>query len=282
MLSYRHAFHAGSPADVFKHLVLAQIFQGLQRKPAAMCYIDTHAGAGAYDLQSREAEKVGEFRQGIARVWQRHDVPDSLHAYLDAIRAMNAALPGELRYYPGSPALARHWLRPQDRMVLIERHPSDHARLSENFALEPHCRVELGDGFELLRAFVPPLEKRGVVLIDPSYELKTDYRDVIDSLAAAYQRWATGVYVLWYPLIARDQADRLQKRVIATGIRRVLGIEFALSAPVAARGLWGSGLIVVNPPYQLDAQITHLLPWLHRALQATPAASCGARWLVPE
>lgn len=282
MLSYRHAFHAGNHADVLKHLVLAQIIQGLQRKPAAMCYIDTHAGAGTYDLKSREAEKVGEFRHGIAKIWQRTDIPASLADYLGAVRAMNAGPYSELRYYPGSPALARHLLRPADRMVLIERHPSDYARLRETFALEPHCRVEQGDGYALLKAFVPPLEKRGVVLIDPSYELKTEYWQVIDTLVAAYQRWATGVYVLWYPLIARDQADKLEKRVLATGIRKVMGVEFALTAPAAESGLWGSGLIVVNPPYQLDEQVRQVLPWLKRTLKATPEAISEVRWLAPE
>ncbi len=282
MLSYRHAYHAGNHADVLKHLVLTLIFQALQRKPAAMCFIDTHAGAGAYDLRSRESEKVGEFRHGIERVWHQPESPSALQSYLEAVRAMNSRLRGELRYYPGSPSLARHLLRPQDHMVLIELHPTDHARLSETFAPEAHCRVELGDGYTLLKAFVPPREKRGVVLLDPSYELKTEYRDVIDTLTTAYARWATGVYVLWYPLIAREQADKLRKRVLATGIRRVLGIEFALSAPIAAGGLWGSGLLVVNPPYQLDTTINQLLPWLRQTLHAAPDAVCETRWLVPE
>ncbi len=282
MLSYRHAYHAGNHADVLKHLVLTQIFQALQRKPAAMCFIDTHAGAGAYDLHSREAGKVGEFRHGIERVWQQPEPPAALQPYLEVVRAMNSRLRGELRYYPGSPTLARQLLRPQDHMVLIELHPTDHKRLSETFTPEPHCRVELGDGYTLLKAFVPPREKRGVVLIDPSYELKTEYRDVVEALTTAYARWATGVYVLWYPLIAREQADKLLKRVIATGIRRVLGIEFALSAPITASGLWGSGLIVVNPPYQLDTEINQVIPWLRQTLHATSDAVCEARWLVPE
>ncbi len=282
MLSYRHGFHAGNHADVLKHLVFVQILQSLHKKPAALCCIDTHAGAGSYDLRAKEAEKVGEFRAGIEKVWQAPAPPALIQTYLDAVCANNPSRPDELRYYPGSPALAHHFLRPQDRMVLIERHPSDHARLDRIYAPNAACRVELGDGYTLLKAFVPPREKRGVVLIDPAYELKTEYQDLLDSLTAAYQRWATGVYVIWYPHVARAQTGRLLKRIAASGLRRILKVELALTAPRAEFGLWGSGLLIVNPPYELDVQIAAILPWLRHILGATSEAPAGVNWLVPE
>jgi 23S rRNA (adenine2030-N6)-methyltransferase len=203
MLSYRHAYHAGNHADVLKHLVLVHVLNALQRKPAAICYIDTHAGAGSYDLRAAEAEKLGEHRQGVARLWGATAAPFEVTRYLAAIRALNAKRPAELRFYPGSPALAIALLRPADRCVLIERHPTDHALLARRYGDAANVRVELGDGFELLKGFVPPHEKRGVVFLDPSYELKHEYREVVDCVSDAHRRWATGTYLVWYPLLAR-------------------------------------------------------------------------------
>lgn len=281
MLSYRHAFHAGNHADVLKHLTLILILRALQRKATPLCYIDTHAGAGRYDLNSREAEKTGEFRDGIARIWRRDDAPEFIHDYFSAIRAVNPQRPDDLRYYPGSPVLARELSRPQDRMVLIERHPTDHALLLEEFGRVPRSRVESGDGFDLLKAFIPPREKRGLVLIDPSYEIKTDYKKVVAVLTDAFARWATGVFALWYPLIDRTTADQLLRRVLATDTPRMLRIEFGVQDP-SAGGLWGSGLVVINPPYQLDDQLKRVLPWLRRVLKAAPAAPCAVTWLTRE
>lgn len=280
MLSYRHAFHAGNHADVFKHLALSLIVRALQRKTSPLCYIDTHAGAGRYDLTSREAEKIGEFRDGIARLWRREDAPDVSRAFLDILSAMNPN--ANLRYYPGSPVIARELLRAQDRMVLIERHPTDHLRLAEEFDRVPRCRVEFGDGFELLKAFVPPREKRGVVLIDPSYELKTDYKAVVALLSDAVERWATGTFVLWYPLINRTVADQLLRRMLVTEIPKILRVEFGLGKPALGAGLWGSGLVIINPPYQVDEQLKRLLPWLRRVMKAAPEAPCTVSWLAAE
>ncbi len=281
MLSYRHAFHAGNHADVFKHLTLSLILQALKRKTTPLCYIDTHAGAGRYDLASREAEKIGEFRDGIARLWHREDSSDLSRDYLAIVNDLNGP-GGNLRFYPGSPVIARELIRAQDRMVLIERHPTDHMRLAEEFSRVPRCRVEYGDGFELLKAFVPPLEKRGVVLIDPSYELKTDYKAVVALITEAVQRWATGVFVLWYPLIDRTTADQLLRRLLATEIRKMLRVEFGVRGPAIGDGLWGSGLVIINPPYQLNDQLKRLLPWLKRVLKATPDAPCSVNWLAAE
>lgn len=282
MLSYRHAFHAGNHADVLKHLVLVHVLKALQRKPAALCYIDTHAGAGTYDLQADEATKTAEYEHGIARLWASTTGPAEVPAYLAAVRAVNPPSAGAPRHYPGSPLLAGALLRAGDRRVLIERHPADHALLARRLRAAPNCRVECDDGFARLKAFVPPREKRGLVLIDPAYELDHEYRAVVDCVADAHRRWATGTYLVWYPLLARPDAERLLKRFVATGIRRQWCVEFALRAPQTGSGLWGSGMLVINPPFQLDTQFAAVLPWLVRKLGSAPDAPTGAHWLVGE
>ncbi|MGD9603230.1 MAG: 23S rRNA (adenine(2030)-N(6))-methyltransferase RlmJ [Gammaproteobacteria bacterium] len=280
MLSYRHAFHAGNHADVLKHVVFVNVLLALQRKPAPLCCIDTHAGLGRYALDSPEALRLGEFREGIARLWRASAPPAAIAPYLELVRAANDG--PDLRHYPGSPALAAALRRPTDRLVLIERHPADHARLAQRFGGVRHCRVEAGDGYALLRAHVPPREKRGVVLIDPSWELRDEARLLLDSVTDAHRRWATGVYLVWYPLLARAEADRLLRRFTDTGIRRQLSIELALRAPEVDRGMWGSGVIVINPPFGLEPAIAEALPWLARRLGAAADARQVVDWLVPE
>ncbi len=282
MLSYRHAFHAGNHADVLKHAALALIFQALQRKDAGFCFIDTHAGAGGYDLRSTEATKNSEYRGGIARIWSRADAPMGLQPYLSVLRELNSPKFSDIRFYPGSPVVAQHLLRHQDRMVLIERHPTDHAALAKNLGHAPHCRIEQGDGFQLLKAFVPPHERRGVVLLDPAYELKSDYRAVLNTVIDATARWATGTYLIWYPLIARSEPAQLVRRTQASGLKRVLNIELIVAKASPAAGLWGSGLLIVNPPYQLDTQLKSVLAWLHAVLAEPHVERGEVRWLIPE
>jgi len=280
MLSYRHAFHAGNHADVLKHLVLTRTLLALQRKPAALCYIDTHAGAGHYDLGSGMALKVAEFEQGIARILARSDIPTLVEPWLEAVRRLNPD--GELRHYPGSPAVARHFMRPQDRMLLIEKHPTDHALLMKYFGHQPRCRVLQDDAWVTLKAQLPPPEKRGIVLIDPSYELKSDYRQTVETLQQAHDRWGNGVYLLWYPLLARRETVRMLDRISTTGIRRVLRVALAVRGADSG-GLWGSGMLIVNPPWQLDTELQTILPWLTQALEVPPGIrGTSLDWLVPE
>ncbi|MBM4227904.1 MAG: 23S rRNA (adenine(2030)-N(6))-methyltransferase RlmJ [Gammaproteobacteria bacterium] len=280
MLSYRHAFHAGNHADVLKHLALTRTLLALQRKPAPFCYIDTHAGAGRYDLSSEMALKVGEFRQGIARILTHSDVPASMEPWLEAVQALNQG--GGLRHYPGSPAIARHFLRPQDRMLLIEKHSTDHALLLRNFGQLARCRVVQDDGWTVLKAQLPPPEKRGVVLIDPSYELKSAYRLTVEALQQAHQRWSSGIYLLWYPLLARLETERMLERIVATGIPRILRVTLAVRGADTG-GLWGSGMLVINPPWQLDTEMQAILPWLAEALEVPKGTrGTGVDWLVPE
>lgn len=276
MLSYRHAFHAGSYADVLKHAVLVHVLRHAVAKPKPVYFLDTHAGAGSYDLTSAMATKTGEFRAGIARVLAAAGpAPELLAPYLDLVRAANP--PGELRTYPGSPALARAVLRPGDRIELVELHGTDHGLL-ETWA-RGSALVRRVDGLAALEHRLPPLERRGIALIDPSFEIKTDYEHVVAALARAYRRFATGVFLLWYPVIERERTEALMAALCGTAIPRQLRLELGLRADAPGRGMTGTGLIVVNPPWTLPQAATAGLPWLADALGAELPPS--VEWLIP-
>jgi 23S rRNA (adenine2030-N6)-methyltransferase len=264
MLSYRHAFHAGSFADVLKHAVLVHVLRHAVLKPKPVYYLDTHAGAGSYDLTSAMAAKTGEWRAGIAPVMAATDPPELPRSLLELVAAANPQ--GELRAYPGSPALARAVLRPQDRIELVELHGSDHGLLeawSGGGAL-----VRRVDGLAALVHRLPPPERRGVVLIDPSYEIKTDYEDVVAALARAHRRFATGAFLLWYPVIDRARTEALLADLRATCIPRQLRLEICARPDAAGRGMTGAGMLVVNPPWTLADAAMLGLPWLARVLDA--------------
>ena len=280
MLSYRHAFHAGNHADVLKHWLLVRVILALQRKPTPLCYIDTHAGAGEYALDSAAAQQVGEAREGIAQIWQSARPPTSVDTYLAQVRAINSG--SRISRYPGSPRFAALLQRPGDRLVLMEKHPTDARALVAGFAARSGCRVLATDGWTSLRGFIPPPERRGLVLIDPPYELKSDYRQCVETLADACRRWATGVYLLWYPLVSRREADRLIDRVGAIGVRRTLQVELAVRPPDSGGGLWGSGMLILNCPWQVDEDASTALPWLAQQLSRPEAPPSSVRWLVPD
>jgi 23S rRNA (adenine2030-N6)-methyltransferase len=280
MLSYRHAFHAGNHADVLKHWLVVRVILALQRKATPLCYIDTHAGAGEYSLDSAEAQQLGEAREGIAKLWDSPHPPPSVETYLAQVRAMNPG-PRVVRY-PGSPRLAGQLQRPGDRLVLMEKHPTDARALARSFSEHRGCRVVAADGWASLRGFIPPQERRGLVLIDPPYELKSDYRMCVETLTDACRRWATGVYLLWYPLVSRREADRLIDRVRDIGVRRTLQVELAVRAPDTVGGLWGSGMLVLNCPWQVDEDASATLPWLAQMLSGPDAPLPSVRWLVPD
>lgn len=251
MLSYRHAFHAGNFADVLKHVVLVQVLQYLTRKTAPLLYIDTHAGAGEYDLSAGWASRTGEFREGVGALWADEVLPGPLEDYLGLLRALNPD--GPLRRYPGSPKLAQMLLRDQDRLELCELHGSDFSTLAEVTRTDRrvHCHGE--DGFRVAIARLPPARRRGLVLVDPSYEVKDDYRRVIDALEQMYRRFATGVYLLWYPIVDRRSSDSLSAGIRESRLRNVLWLELVLNADPAHPGLRGCGMFVVNPPWTLEA-----------------------------
>jgi 23S rRNA (adenine2030-N6)-methyltransferase len=280
MLSYRHAFHAGNFADVFKHLVLTLLVKAQLRKEKPFCYLDTHAGAGRYDLASGMARKNREYVGGIGRLWDCRDAPEEVNAYLSTVRSLNAAQ--TLRFYPGSPRIVRHFLRPGDRMILCDLHTTDTALLRTEFAGDKQAGVHHLDGYQGLKAFLPPPERRGLVLCDPAFELKDERTRLLEALTAAWRRWPTGVYAVWYPILDRATVDWFHRQLKRSGIRKVLLAELRIFDEDVPLRLNGSGMIVVNPPWRFDEQLTRLGPWLWNVLSPEGVGGFRLEWLVPE
>lgn len=275
MFSYRHAFHAGNHADVLKHLVLVQLLRHLALKDTPFWVIDTHAGAGLYALDSNWAAQREEFRDGISRIWGRADAPPAVADYLALVASFNDK--GNLRHYPGSPFLALELLRAQDRLRLFEAHPNEVKVLASNIAAagREHARqteFRASDGFAGLKALLPPAPRRALVLIDPSYEDKEDYRRVATALDDGLKRFATGCYAIWYPIVTRREARALPVN-LARKAERWLKVTLEVRpAPADGLGLYGSGLFIVNPPWTLQATLAQTMPWLTQAL-AEPGAA---------
>lgn len=250
MLSYRHSFHAGNHADVLKHIVLMLILENLKLKEKGFFYLDTHSGVGRYRLSSNESKKTGEYKEGIGRLWDQTDLPEDVARYVKMIKKLNYG-GKELRYYAGSPLIAAELLRPQDRALLTELHPSDYPILRNNFSDDKNVTVKCDNGFQQVKATLPPKERRGLVLIDPPYELKDDYDLVVKAIEEGYKRFATGTYAIWYPVVLRQQTKRIFKGLEATGIRKILRIELAVRPDSDQRGMTASGMVVINPPWTL-------------------------------
>jgi len=269
-MNYRHAFHAGNFADVTKHIILTRLIEYLKLKPAAFRVIDTHAGIGRYSLTGDEAKRSPEWMDGIGKLLKA-DIPEKpkalIQPYLDIIAAEN--LNGTLARYPGSPLIARKLFRPQDRLSALELHPRDARTLGELFSDDIQARVTALDGWLALNAYVPPKEKRGLVLVDPPFEEKNEFARLVDGLARAHKKWATGLYALWYPLKDVREINAFVADLKATGIPRILRAELTIDTPAAPPKLFGSGMIVVNPPFVLEAELKLILPALARALGET-------------
>jgi 23S rRNA (adenine2030-N6)-methyltransferase len=271
-MNYRHAFHAGGFADVIKHIVLVRILTYLHDKPAAFRVIDTHAGAGVYDLGGDEARRGGEWLTGIARLLQARLSEASaalVKPYLDIVRAFNPQR--DLRAYPGSPLIARALLRPQDRLVACEVEQSARKRLIDALRRDTQARVVDLDGWVALPAFVPPNERRGLVLIDPPFEQKDEFERLAGGFAEAFAKWPTGIYMLWYPVKSRRATDALTRHVAAVvdgaiGPGKCLRLEFSVAPQVADGGLTSAGLLIVNPPWTLVSELKTILPELEKPL----------------
>jgi 23S rRNA (adenine2030-N6)-methyltransferase len=282
-MNYRHAFHAGNFADVVKHAVLARIVAHLKEKPAAFRVIDTHAGAGLYDLAGLEASRTAEWREGIGRLVAAELAPAAralLAPYLEAVAAFNGG--DALKLYPGSPALMLHWLRPQDRLIACEREPNAARALAAVLRGDKRARAVAIDGYAALNAYVPPKERRGLVLIDPPFEQEDEFASLAQGLAGAVRKWPTGIYALWYPIKDARESEGFARRLARLGIPRILRAELML--PARAERLRGSGLILVNPPWTLEAELGVLLPALAAALAAASnnRASTRIGWLTGE
>ena len=280
MLSYRHSFHAGNHADVLKHTVQSLIITALKEKEKPFFYLDTHAGAGRYQLSGEHAERTGEYLEGISRIWQQPDAPELLQPYFDAIKSLNRG--DTLRYYPGSPLIARHLLREDDKLQLTELHSSDYPLLRNEFGKDSRARVERADGRQQLNAKLPPPSRRGLILIDPPYEMKSDYQAVVKGIQEGHKRFNTGVFALWYPVVMRQQIKHMMRDFEATGIRNILQIELAVRPDSAQRGMTASGMIVINPPWKLAGQMNTLLPWLHKKLVPAGTGHFSVTQVVPE
>lgn len=280
MLSYRHSFHAGNHADVLKHTVQSLIIESLKDKDKPFLYLDTHAGAGRYQLSGEHAERTGEYLEGIARIWAQESVPEELKTYLEAVSALNPR--GDLRFYPGSPLIAAHLLRDHDKLNISELHPSDFPLLRNEFSRDNRARVVREDGYQQLKSQLPPLSRRGFVLIDPPYELKSDYQAVVKGIQEGHRRFATGTYAVWYPVVLRQQIKRMVKDFQATGIRKILQIELAVRPDSDQRGMTASGMIVINPPWKLESQMKSVLPWLHKVLVPEGTGHTLVEWITPE
>ena len=264
MLSYRHAFHAGNYADVLKHLVLVQVLQYLTQKDKPLCYIDTHAGSGLYKINSKEAQKTGEYQHGIAPLWALRQGPKALMQYLDCVREVNRT--EELKMYPGSGLFATQLLRPQDRLFMCELHSTDFPLLQRTFASFHNAQCFEEDGFQKSIALLPPIERRGVLLIDPSYEIKSDYQKVVEHLQQCYRRFATGVYLLWYPLVEVKRIETLCKNLQRSGVKRVHRFELGITTDHDQPGMTATGMIVVNPTFGLVEAVESCLPILSAQL----------------
>ena len=266
MLSYRHAFHAGNHADVLKHFVEVQLLRYLAQKDKPFWYIDTHAGAGCYALDTGYAVQNAEFESGIARLWQRDDLPAPLAEYIELVKRLNPD--GQLRLYPGSPLVALELLREQDRMRLFELHPTDSAILQENFAgYGTQVLIQAADGFGALKALLPPPPRRALVLIDPPYEDKQDYKRVVTALQEGLQRFANGVYAVWYPQLQRAEAKQLPEQLKRLPVKSWLHVALSVQEPGEdGFGMHGSGMFVLNPPWTLHDMLQETMPYLIKHL----------------
>lgn len=282
-MNYRHAFHAGNFADVVKHIILTRILAYLMRKDAAFRVIDTHAGVGLYDLLGDEAGRTAEWREGIARLMaaQLPEPAAGLVApYLAAITAQNPD--GQLRYYPGSPYITRHMLRDQDRLMALELHPADAQALRENFAGDFQTRVTELDGWAAMGTHLPPKEKRGLVLVDPPFEIKGEFERMTQALVRAHARWPGGTYAFWYPIKDPRDVQSYVKALRATSIAKILRLELTIRQPSTPPRLHGTGMVVVNPPFVLEEEMHTLLPILAELLADEGRGRFHIEWIRGE
>jgi len=266
MLSYRHAFHAGNHADVLKHFIEVQLLRYLAQKEKPFWYIDTHAGAGCYALDSGYATQNAEYRSGIELLWDREDLPAPLAEYVALIKRINPD--GQLKLYPGSPLVALELLRKQDRMRLFELHPTDSEILQQNFSGHgSQVLIQTADGLAGLKALLPPPPRRALVLIDPSYEVKLDYQRVVDALREGLKRFANGIYAVWYPQLQRAEVRQLPEQLKKLPVKSWLHVALSVQSPSEdGFGMHGSGMFILNPPWLLYGVLQEMMPYMAKVL----------------
>ncbi len=280
MLSYQHAYHAGNFADVHKHWLLVLLLDALNRKDKPWCYLDTHAGRGVYSLDSAMAMKTAEWRDGVGRLLEKAEkAPESLRRYLQVVNE-NYSRNHEIKLYPGSPELARMLMRQGDQEVLCELHPQEFEHLKKHFRKYDNVHLHFRDGFEGILAMVPPPEKRGLVLIDPSYELKQDYQRISSYLEKLRKRWAGATVAVWYPVLAEERHQTLLEGVRKSSLDNVMRSEIRRTG--AGKGMVGSGMLILNPPWKVDEEIESGWSFLVESLHLDSQQSVAVDWLKPE
>lgn len=280
MLSYRHIYHAGNFADVFKHALLSRLLIALSAKDKPYFYLDTHAGIGRYELTHAWAQKAREYENGIARLWYAKDIPSELEPYMEIVRAANPL--GTLRYYPGSPLIAARFARPGDRMVLVELNKVDNEELTSVMAHERGVTTQLVDAYQALRACVPPPERRGLVLVDSSFDRPRELARIVKAVKEAHARWATGMYAVWYPIMEPAPMRDFHADFERSGIRKILRMEITVRERDDTGIIPGCGMLVINPPWQFDDEAKRIVDYLRRKLLVNGKGSGKVDWLVRE
>lgn len=289
-MNYRHIYHAGNFGDVVKHVVLLAVLDHLKKKDKAFGYLDTHAGTGWYDLADEAAEKTGDALSGIGKLWSQPGLSPEVEAYIRLVKRVDTALKKaagapdspELRFYPGSPFVAREAMRAQDRLVLTELHPEDAVTLKQRLRDEQRAHVHHMDGYTAVRAHLPPPERRGVVLMDPPFERDDELEAMARGLEEAHGRWSSGIFALWYRIKEEREIRQFWTELRTTGIRRILDLTFMVREPADVTKLNGCGVIVVNPPFQLEETLERIMPPLADLLRLGPGAAAKVTWVVEE
>jgi 23S rRNA (adenine2030-N6)-methyltransferase len=274
MLSYRHAFHAGNHADILKHYTFSLVLDYFNQKDKPYCVIDTHAGTGMYSLNNDFSQKNLEFESGVSHLYSAQNLPYTITKFVDIVRSFNQNK--ELSLYPGSPKIAEYFLRAKDQLRLFELHPSDYQVLLDNFnhGKNKQTKIEKKDGFVGLRACLPPATKRGVVIMDPPYEDKQDYQHVVNAIQDSLKRFHTGTYIVWYPLLQKPEPQQMINALRALQENNWLNVTLKVATPSEdGFGMFGSGLYIINPPWNLPKAMNESLPFLTHLLGQDESAS---------
>lgn len=282
-MNYRHAYHAGNFADVLKHSVLVALLESLKHKQTPLCYLETHAGAGRYQLAGAEAQKTGEYVNGVGRLLGATRLPSALHVYLNLVRSLNARASGQLAEYPGSPLLAALLLRESDRAQLCELADAEAASLRLEFRDDGRFAVHQRDGYAALKGLLPPKERRGLILVDPPYEAQVqEFSLIAEALKPAFKRFPAGVYAVWYPIKLRQQVAPFHRWLKGCGMRKIAIAELCIHPDNSALRLNGCGMAVINAPWKFDRTLQEILPVLHASLAQSRYGSQRVEWLVGE
>ncbi|UYZ84520.1 23S rRNA (adenine(2030)-N(6))-methyltransferase RlmJ [Entomomonas sp. E2T0] len=278
-MNYRHAFHAGNHADVFKHVVLSRLIALLCQKETPFAYLDTHSGLGIYDLYSSEAERTGEWLEGIKLLLEQANTPELFDDYITVINQLN--VDKKLQYYPGSPMLAQKLMRPQDRIIFNEKHPEDAQLLKQNFRKDSRITIHTQDGWLLPKALLPTTEKRLLLLIDPPFEQTNELDLCVKSLTDAIARMRQAIVAIWYPIKDQKNLNKFYNQLKMSNAPKLLKAELMIKPADNNLGLNGSGMVIANPPWKLENELTTLLSYLSNVLTEN-AGTWSIDWLIAE